>query len=183
MKIWCGGCGNVFVVHPDGIFSSAGKNSQRICDCCGQFAEEGEATCSCGGDAADSGVREAQRIDNKEYQFFVVRRGRIQPKHRKVNWLGRSVLLAGAAALAAGLIIVFYLPGGKRDALKNAILKPLHLPGRTETKVVILHSGKVHYAENIEHQGKEVKITAKDGRVIHVLKQDIQQISAAVIED
>lgn len=179
----CVQCGTVFLIQPDQSFSSSGRNSQRICDCCGQFVDEAEAACSCGGTAEESSVREAGRIDNKAYQFFVVRRGRIQPKCSKVNWFGRGLLLVGAIALAAGLIIVLLMPGGKRDALKNAILKPLHLSSRTETKVVILHSGQVYYAEKVELQGAEMKITAKDGRIIQVRQKDVQQISTAVIND
>ena len=49
--------------------------------------------------------------------------------------------------------------------------------------MVILHSGQVYYAETIEQQGAEVKITAKDGRVVLVRKKDIQQVSTAVIDD
>jgi hypothetical protein len=179
----CVECGNRFVLQPDQTFYSSSRNSQLICDCCGQFAAEADKVCSCGGKAADKGLREELRIDNKEYHFFVVRKGRIQPTGKKVNWFGRGLLLAGVIALTAGLIIILLMPDGKRDALKNAVLKPLHLPSRTETKVVILHSGQVHYAEKIEQQGAEVKITAKDGRVIQVRKEDVRQVSTAVIDD
>ncbi|CAK8711141.1 hypothetical protein GCAAIG_00395 [Candidatus Electronema halotolerans] len=179
----CVECGNRFVLQPDQTFYSSSRNSQRICDCCGQFVAEADTICSCGGKAADKDLREELRIDNKEYYFFVVRKGRIQPTGKKVNWFGRGLLLAGVIALTAGLIIILHMPGEKRAALKNAILKPLHLPSRTETKVVILHSGQVYYAETIEQQGAEVKITAKDGRVVLVRKKDIQQVSTAVIDD
>ena len=179
----CVECGILFVLQPDQTFYSSSRNSQRICNCCGQFVAEAAKVCSCGGTAADKDLREEQRIDNKEYYFFVVRKGRIQSTRKKVNWFGRGLLLAGVIALVAGLIIILLMPGGKRDALKNAILKPLHLPSRTETKVVILHSGQVYYAETMEQQGAEVKITTKDGRVIQVRKKDIQQVNTAVIDD
>jgi hypothetical protein len=179
----CVECGNLFVLQPDQTFCSSSRNSQRICDCCGQFVAEADKVCSCGGTAADKDLREELRIDNKKYYFFVVRKGKIQPVGKKVNWFGRGLLLAGAIALAAGLIIVRQMPPDKRDALRNAVLKALHLPSRTETKVVILHSGQVYYAEKIEQQGAELKITAKDGRVVQLREEDVQQISTAVIND
>lgn len=179
----CLACDNVFAIAPDSFFSSK-RNSQLICAACGRFIEEADAVCSCNRSAEDSGVQEAQRIDNKEYCFFVVRKGRIRPKYRrKINWFARGLLLAGAIILATGILIVINMPGSKRDALKNAVLKTLHLPSTTETQIVITRSGKVYYAEHIEYNGTNASLTMKSGSLILIRKQDIQQIRKAVIED
>jgi hypothetical protein len=175
-------CDNVFVIAADSFFSSK-RNSQLICNACGRFIEEADAVCSCKCSAEESSVREAQRIDNKNYYYFVVRKGRIQPKYRKVNWFARGLLLAGAIILATGILIIINMPGSKRDALKNAVLKTLHLPSTTETQIVIMRSGKVYYAEHIEYHGVNASITLKNGNLILIRKQDIQQIRKAVIED
>ncbi len=179
----CIACDNVFVVQPDQRFFSSKRNSQLICNSCGQFVEEADGVCSCDRDAAESSAQEAQRIDNKEYQFFIVRKGRIQPKYKRVNWFARGLLLAGAITLATGIIIVVLMPSSKRDALKNTVLKTLHIPSKTETQVVIMRSGKVYYAEHIEYNENKMSITTKEGNLIFIRKQDIQQIRKAVIED
>ena len=75
------------------------------------------------------------------------------------------------------------MPGSKRDALKNAVLKTLHLPSTTETQIVITRSGKVYYAEHIEYNGTNASLTMKSGSLILIRKQDIQQIRKAVIEN
>ena len=178
----CIGCGNVFVFQKNLSFSSSSRNSKRICDGCVSLLDEAQGACpTCRQSSAS--VQEIDVIDNRDYAFFLVRKGRIRPKGRSSR-KGRIALLVGAVlvvSVAAALVLL--LPGGKRDAMKTALLKPLGITSRTETFVVILRSGTVIYAEKIEHQGTKLKITEKNGRVVILDEQEVASTAKATLEE
>jgi DNA-directed RNA polymerase subunit RPC12/RpoP len=176
----CIDCGNIFMLQKDLAFSSSSGNSKLICEHCGSLAHEESGACQLCNPALNK-LREEFQIDNRAYTFFVVRKGRIRPKHGR-RGAGKAVLLTGAGVLALVMFITF-LPGGKRDALKHAILKPLGIKSRIETDVVILSSGLSLYADKVEHEGRKVRITEKSGQVLTVDEQDIAYSAKAMIED
>ncbi len=179
----CVECGNVFALHKNLAFSSSSRNSKLICKRCGSLIDEAGGACPVCNPALKS-LREEFIIDNREYEFFEVRKGKVRPKGRagrrnKAALLARSAFLVIVfAALAAAL-----LPGGRRDALKTAVLKPLGIASRTETQVVVMRSGQTYYAEQVEHLGGTAKITEKSGGVVTVAEKDIVQIAKAVTEN
>lgn len=179
-KLRCPDCGNIFVLQKDLTFSSSSGNSKRICEQCDSLVhEESDACLSC--IPALKRLPEECRLDNRSYTSFVVRRGKIRPKYGKRK-VGKAVLLAGISLLAVALLVLI-LPGSKRDALKRAVLKPLGIKSKTETQVIILRSGMALYADKVEHEGKKVRITEKNGRVLTVGEEDLAYVSKAVIED
>lgn len=180
----CVDCGNVFALHKNLTFSSSSRNSKLLCKRCGSLIDEAGGTCSVCNPALKS-LREEFMIDNRDYEFFEVRKGKVRPKRGREG-RGKAALLAGGAAV---LVIVLaalaaaLLPGSKRDALKIAILKPLGITSKNETQVVILRSGQTYYAEKVEHLAGTAKIIEKSGGVVTVAEKDIAQIAKAVTED
>jgi len=179
----CADCGNVFVLHKNLAFSSSSKNSKLICKRCGSLVDEAGGSCPVCNPALNS-LREEFMIDNREYEFFEVRKGKVRTKQsgggpsKAALLAGTALLIIVLAALAAAL-----LPGGTRDALKAAALKPLGITSKTETQVVIMRSAQTYYGENVEHLGGTAKITEKSGRVVTVAERDIAQIAKAVTEE
>ncbi|WP_417908655.1 hypothetical protein [Candidatus Electronema sp. PJ] len=179
-KLRCPDCGNIFMFQKDLAFSSASKNSKRICEQCDSLVHEESGTClSC--IPALKRLPEECRLDNRVYTHFEVRRGKIRPKHGR-RQVGKAVLLAGLSVLVMASLVLF-LPGSKRDALKRAVLKPLGIKTRTETQVIILRSGAALYADKVEHDGTKVRITGKDGKVLTIGEEELAYESKAVIED
>lgn len=179
----CVDCGNVFVLHKNLAFSSSSRNSKLICKRCGSLIDEAGGTCPVCNPALKS-LREEFMIDNREYEFFEVRKGKVRPKRGREG-RGKAALLAGAALLVIVLaaLAAALLPGSKRDALKTAVLKPLGITSKTETQVVILRSGQTYYADKVEHLNGTAKITEKSGGVVTVAEKDIAQIAKAVTEN
>ncbi|WP_417912926.1 hypothetical protein [Candidatus Electronema sp. TJ] len=179
----CADCGNVFVLHKNLAFSSSSRNSKLICKRCGSLIDEGGGVCPVCNPALKSLLEEFM-IDNREYEFFEVRKGKVRSKRGR-GGRGKAALLAGTALLVIALaaLSVALLPGSKRDTIKTAVLKPLGIASRTETQVVIMRSGQAYYAEKIEHQSGMARITEKSGRVVNVAEKDIAQIAQAVTED
>ena len=177
----CTECGNTFLLRNNYKFSSSSRNSKLICERCGGLIEESADSCvACNPDLKK--LREDFLIDNREYNFFVVRKGKIRPKYS--NGSGKTkkiVLLVGIALFVAGCLFLF-LPGGKRDALKNTILQPLGITSRTETQLVIMRSGQTYYAEKVEKKNGTARITEKSGKIVTIAEKDILQIAKAVTE-
>ncbi len=179
----CVDCGNVFALHKNLAFSSSSRNSKLICKRCGSLIDEAGGTCSVCNPALKS-LREEFMIDNREYEFFEVRRGKVRPKGR-AGRRSKAALLAGAAVLVIVFVVLAaaLLPGSRRDALKTAVLKPLGITSKAETQVVILRSGQTYYADKVEHLAGTAKITEKNGGVVTVAEKDIAQIAKAVTEE
>ncbi len=179
----CTGCGNVFVLHKNLAFSSSSRNSKMICARCGSLTDEAGGACAVCNPALKA-LREELMIDNREYEFFEVRKGKVRPKRSK-GGPKKAVLLAGAAlfVIVLALLALLLLPGGTLDRLKTAALKPLGITSKTETQVVIMRSGQTYYSENVEHLGGTARITEKNGNVVTVAEQDIVQIAKAVTEE
>ncbi|WP_417916347.1 hypothetical protein [Candidatus Electronema sp. JC] len=179
----CVDCGNVFALHKNLAFSSSSRNSKLLCKRCGSLIDEAGGTCSVCNPALKS-LREEFMIDNREYEFFEVRKGKVRPKGR-AGRRSKAALLAGAAVLVIVFVVLAaaLLPGSRRDALKTAVLKPLGITSKAETQVVILRSGQTYYAEKVEHLAGTAKITEKSGGVVAVAEKDIAQIAKAVTEE
>lgn len=172
----CIECGNLFFLQKDLAFSSASRNSKLVCGRCGSLVDEEGGVCTTCNPALNS-LREELRIDSKDYEFFVVRNGRLRPKRGK-RGRGRAALLAGASVVLVAAAAFFLLPGGK-----SAVLKLVGHVNRTEIQVVIMRSGQTYYAGKIEREGASVKIVEKNGIVVTVDEKDVLQIAKAVLEE
>jgi DNA-directed RNA polymerase subunit RPC12/RpoP len=175
----CTTCGNLFFLQKGLSFSSSSRNSKMVCGRCGSLFKEGSDCADC--NPALNKLREEFLIDNKDYNFFSVRRGRIRPKRdRRGN---RTILLVGTAVLTLAVATFFLLSAKKRDELHRTVLKPLGIGERTETQVVIMRSGRTYYAMKIEREGPFLKIVDRDGLVVTAEEKDVLQIAKAVVEE
>jgi len=189
LTIKCTNCDNSFFIRENLSFYSSSGDSKIICENCGQLVDEKSKACPSCNLVLDK-QHEELRIDNKEYEKVVVHEGKAFQKQAGKKGGGKILLIVlFIAVLAAGG--AFWFIANNPDKLNGTILESVtdmlsNLTGqtaRTETQVVLMKSGQTYYAEKIEHDGQDVKITAKNGLVVTVTKKDILQIATAVVEE
>jgi ribosomal protein S27E len=182
LEFYCDGCKNKFFINRNLVFSSSSKNSNILCRNCGKVMPEGVKVCdSC--NLIMNKNHEELRIDNKEYTpLEITVKGKVYNIKSGKNIAKKKMFFPVLIILIFVLLssLSFYYFKDDVSGIVNASI--IQGKSRTEAQIVIMKSGQTYYADKIEKDGDYLKITNKNGAVTKVLKNNILQISKAVVE-
>jgi hypothetical protein len=184
----CETCHNKFFIKKGATFSSSSKNSKVVCEVCDNFIHEEKRFCEfC--TPTNNKTHDDLRIDNKFYALYDVNdNGKTYNRNTGKRVGSNKVLLpvCGLIFLVICLSSIYFF--SKKTKTSNSSIsntKGKFSPEkekRREAQIVITKTGRTYYAKNIETDGNHLQLSNDNGEITKIRKEDVLQISKAVIE-
>lgn len=181
LEFRCDNCTNVFTIKRNLVFSSSSKNSKIICENCGKIISESHKSCnSC--NLILNKAHEEWRIDNKHYESLEIsENGSVcSSKYGKKLTKKNKLMPVTIAVVVTVITLAGYLL--KTDKLPTLNISMAQKEARIETQVIIMKSGQTYYADKVEKDSVNLRITNKNGVISQIPISDVLQISTAVID-
>ena len=183
LEFQCDNCSNHFSINRNLVFSSAAKNSKMVCENCGKLVPETSKSCSACNLILNK-THEELRIDNKYYESLEIdNNGDIAKSnpaaHKAKKRIGMPAIVTTTVILVG--VAVGYLV--KTDRFSFADFAQSQNLQRIEKQIILMQSGKTYIASKVEPNGIYLTLTTENGAKINILKNNVLQLSKAVIEE